>query len=585
MSKEALQYLLNKFETSTELDENEIYPALKDLEKDSKEMNNSLSAEILAFAFLEDFNWSKWPNGGWNTTFGPVFVWNNGDGTANIYPSRDQITKATIQYWENRMNSTTNDIFKARYAGLLWDFYKYVCKENPKIDYAYKKIDSIIKIVELGLYNHKTNIISKLKQALKLAIEIGDKQHINKVKDIILQYETDVIKEPQISYNYLLNNKKVELSATEEDGIISRIEERLDKLVYFLPNTPIGVDAIKEASIYLAEYYGKRNQIDKQTLALNKYADSVIQQSRVGSPLQAQVWLSKAYEIMRKFNKKNNVEKIALELQAVNSRLSDDMHTISVSMEIPQKEIDQHIEKMTNGDLETCLRRITFYFIPKRINTEEQVKELAKNYPMRYLCKNVLADYKGRQVAVIGPLSEDLEGHTIAQMHQNIQLEQGFGFMHTIISNILNKHKVTVNDLKQYFNRSHLFHLADTKILEYSLSAYLARDPIGFLHTVIPQIENMLRGLVEQNIQPIVKGRRGGGFQLITFDEVLRSDIISKTFGQDISFYLRVVFTDQRGLNLRNDICHGIARFNELSMKSADVVFHVLLILASCNIA
>ena len=54
----------------------------------------------------------------------------------------------------------------------------------------------------------------------------------------------------------------------------------------------------------------------------------------------------------------------------------------------------------------------------------------------------------------------------------------------------------------------------------------------------------------------------------------------STIFSEDIAFYLRVLFTDQRGLNLRNDISHGLLPFDKCSMENADLVLHVFLIFA-----
>ncbi|MGB0789569.1 MAG: DUF4209 domain-containing protein, partial [Marinirhabdus sp.] len=40
-------------------------------------------------------------------------------------------------------------------------------------------------------------------------------------------------------------------------------------------------------------------------------------------------------------------------------------------------------------------------------------------------------------------------------------------------------------------------------------------------------------------------------FQLKTFDDILRDEIVKQVLGEDIQIYLRVLFTDQRGWNLR----------------------------------
>jgi hypothetical protein len=50
--------------------------------------------------------------------------------------------------------------------------------------------------------------------------------------------------------------------------------------------------------------------------------------------------------------------------------------------------------------------------------------------------------------------------------------------------------------------------------------------------------------------------------------------------GENVVHYLRVLFTDQRGWNIRNDVCHGITAVAAFSSQLTDRIFHALLVLA-----
>ncbi|MCG8696536.1 MAG: DUF4209 domain-containing protein [Bacteroidales bacterium] len=71
------------------------------------------------------------------------------------------------------------------------------------------------------------------------------------------------------------------------------------------------------------------------------------------------------------------------------------------------------------------------------------------------------------------------------------------------------------------------------------------------------------------------------GFQLKTFNDILRDEIIKQVLGEDIQIYLRVLFTDQRGWNLRNDVCHGMSDIGSFSYQSTERILHVLIILGT----
>ncbi|NEG62137.1 DUF4209 domain-containing protein [Pantoea agglomerans] len=71
-----------------------------------------------------------------------------------------------------------------------------------------------------------------------------------------------------------------------------------------------------------------------------------------------------------------------------------------------------------------------------------------------------------------------------------------------------------------------------------------------------------------------------GGLHLKTFDELLRDPIVENCFGINASFYLRILLTDQRGWNLRNDVCHGISPADSFNYMTADRLLHVILFLS-----
>jgi hypothetical protein len=55
---------------------------------------------------------------------------------------------------------------------------------------------------------------------------------------------------------------------------------------------------------------------------------------------------------------------------------------------------------------------------------------------------------------------------------------------------------------------------------------------------------------------------------------------VVKSLGENVAHYFRVLFTDQRGWNIRNDVCHGITPLAGFSPQMMDRIFHALLVLA-----
>jgi len=112
------------------------------------------------------------------------------------------------------------------------------------------------------------------------------------------------------------------------------------------------------------------------------------------------------------------------------------------------------------------------------------------------------------------------------------------------------------------------------------IEAYLNNDFLVALHVLIPQIEALIRNLAEKIGIPVLKLSRSGGFNYRTLDELLRDENIVNILTKDMCLYLRVLFTDPRGLNFRNNICHGISQIEDFNQLVADRVFHALLCLS-----
>lgn len=62
----------------------------------------------------------------------------------------------------------------------------------------------------------------------------------------------------------------------------------------------------------------------------------------------------------------------------------------------------------------------------------------------------------------------------------------------------------------------------------------------------------------------------------MTFDDLLIDEAVLN-IGADFAYYLRILFTNQKGWNLRNLICHGISQTSLFNSMTADRVFHALL--------
>jgi hypothetical protein len=121
--------------------------------------------------------------------------------------------------------------------------------------------------------------------------------------------------------------------------------------------------------------------------------------------------------------------------------------------------------------------------------------------------------------------------------------------------------------------------------LRHGLSAWFNGDAETAIHVLVPQVEAACRSLVETAGISIRTSNHDsvGGTRVIGLGELLNKSIFREGGIKDAGFHLRALYTDQRGINLRNKLCHGLASDSLLGMETADLVVHSMLMLASLS--
>jgi hypothetical protein len=162
------------------------------------------------------------------------------------------------------------------------------------------------------------------------------------------------------------------------------------------------------------------------------------------------------------------------------------------------------------------------------------------------------------------------------QMSQNLSFE-GL-FLRQAIERAFKKHEPTVDLILEYLFRSPLFLDQRKSVIAKGIQAYLDADWMTAAHLLIPQIEEGLRQLLLLANRPVFKPGRHGGLHLRALDDMLTDPAIIHAFTEKKTTYLRVLLTDPRGWNLRNNLCHGILEPDGIGSGFADRILHVFLL-------
>jgi len=546
----------------------------------SKNPPDVLIWEQTAFDFTENYPDDK---SGWGTYFGPMFVFPNEEGKMVEYSSIQKITPDIISYWEKRAKESENPILKARYSNLVWDFSEKVKGEKPHYTIAQVFIDSVVEIAEKDLHKYSVDVIKKLGRALSIALSINDKQRINKLADTIIAYERKIAEDDKpglwgFSYELLVKNKKVSLSKDKKHIILNDLERRFERLLK-------GNDhwAAKRAAVLLVDYYSGLGNKEKTKEILLKLGKMIQKQAEQASPLIASAWLEELYHLYLQYGMKDEADRISNKIRELGEQAKSELKEIKASIEIPKDKLEKYIKWLTDGDLDTVLTKIAVNYIPKKDEVTKQIQGLSKKAPISFLFTHKIMDAEGRPIATVGSLEDDIEGHIVLQISQNMQISSFF--LRETLSALIDKFNLTAKEIVNYLYESPIFDKRRKELLIRGIESYLNGDFLVSLHILIPQIEAIIRNLAEKIGIPILKSSRlkssrSGGFFYRTLDELLQEEGIISVLGEDMCLYFRVLLTDPRGWNIRNDVCHGISGAENFNQMVADRIFHVLLCLA-----
>jgi len=64
----------------------------------------------------------------------------------------------------------------------------------------------------------------------------------------------------------------------------------------------------------------------------------------------------------------------------------------------------------------------------------------------------------------------------------------------------------------------------------------------------------------------------------VNMGDLLYSREITDALGPDITLHLQTVYSDPRGLNMRNDMAHGLMSADQMDENAANKIIHTLLI-------
>jgi hypothetical protein len=585
-----VQRVLSSFENRAEpYMEVEIADALRAARNGQGDLNDEdwrgFIAECSAFLFLESRN----KESVWGTYFAPMMSAKKADGTDFFSPDIRDLTAETVAHWEEQARSCGNSVMRARYSDLVWDLKRAITEQRPSPDYARLAIDSYLKAADAKLYPIEVVGIQWLSRALDLSLSINDGDRTKRVVEFMFEFY-DRIAQPQFvgTWLFLFDNLYGQkfVSSEQESRIIVNLEAMLSKTSdttasetgVYATLDPWGAEA---AAQRLAQHYHRRNDKSDAERVIRAYGSAFKFMAGEANSMMAMAWLQPVIERYEQEGLKAEAEQLQLMSAEKGKNIGADLKQVSVKVEVKQEELGKFVEQLIGGgDLGAAFGRIAAHFIPKVNDARKLLEQIRTDAPLMSIIPiNILAS-DGHTTAKINSLDEDPDGRLHRQLAETVGFYQPF-LAHTL-AKLREQYAPTTEDVLDFLCQSPLFAESRNGLLRDGLLAYEQGDFVKAIHVLVPQVEDILRNFLGHLGRPTLKTVRNhpGIMDARSMNDILGDEQMRTVLTENLWRYLEVVYIDKRGMNLRNDLAHGLLEPNVFNRYVADRVFHTLLALS-----
>jgi len=567
----------------------EISSALNKAAREKNDLSDEDRKCVLTEWSAFNFDGRRQRNSVWGIYFGPMMTRKRSDGVVFYSPDIQDLDAESFAHLEERATSCINPVMRARYADLVWDMKNKAIAQRPNVEFARTAIDSYLEAIEKERYEMDMFGVDWLARALQLARSIKDEERTKRVVHAILGFYDKIAEVGRAGtwiflFDLLYGEKCT--NADQETRIVAQLEAMFAKVTDTTPSKtgvfsydPFAAEA---AADRLLRHYHKLNDRPNVERVMKAFGGTFEHMAAQAGPMMASIWLPKIVERYQQEGLKDDAERAQLLAQAKGKNIAAHMKTVHVESELKQEDVDNLVAKLVlPGDLDTSLTRIGVYFMPDVDAVRTLLERLRTDAPFLSMIPVSFVDEEGNPTAVMGALDDDEDGRVYQQLGRSLQ------FLQPILAYTLKKLREvlhpSVDDLLGFLSKSPLFAGLRQELLRDGLTAYEQGDFVKAIHVVIPQVECALREFLGRLGVPTRKPARNhpGVNEAKNLNDILADQRMREVLKERLWRYLTLVYVEKRGgLNLRNDVAHGLLDPAAFNQQIADYVFHSLLALS-----
>jgi hypothetical protein len=488
-----------------------------------------------------------------------------------------------IAFYKNRLENTKLFILRYRYLNYLIEYSpakdrylyaKLLCQEilmylfNQALSFDFR--DKFERLIEIALSYNIKEFIEKTKSLLdeKISAAIIDEQSILSQDD---KTSWGLLSISQSLWHFK-NKLELFVSLSTKAMLISKLNICKEN------SEPHSKEPFLHELIAWAQVgAGDVRNIAKELGAHHEF----LAESR-DVPLGKIMHYESALKVYMDYGISDEIAAVKVKLKDAHRNLAENgLHKHSFSVELPTPYVEYmdrafraYTEDVTPSNISDYVMRLSSkIFMPEKCEVDAKSEPDNKN---SFLHLTSLAVTSNGRSVYNGSSSDDWEEFDKMQRY-GISLDLKFRLFRRIWNVFLDAGMDT-ESISHHICLRDFISEDQKEIIKCGIGRLLAEDYISALHILVPQFEGAFRRFFEHYGFPTTSVASDGTQKEQTFTEFIKNDFV-KIMPEDFIYMINYTMVNQLGLNLRNEVAHGLIELRSINQKIAHIVLYLLLFL------
>lgn len=501
------------------------------------------------------------------------------DGSA--YPDVASLQKDEqfLAYLSQRLQETASLVHRARYADILWEFrgnYRHAITaarsylegipERTDDAATRERHDAITRALQLATSLKRHNLVRAAIRALLDELDTSAAEDFPYPCFDLLHWLLEMPEHAVNAEDLMAGRRYAEAAAAHYDRLGG-----LDLLA---------LNAAQEAVAAFARRLGDREGEWQAQLAIGATIEQFATTQAKPSATAEAFMLQRALAHFTRIGAKAEADRLRPKLRATYKAGEAEYGTLHPALQSSFAEADRYAESLATlapvRSLARFLDDVPHY--PRRSDLEAQADSYQEHAVLAgYIPRHLIRD--GRQVDAAGTPEEQRAWAVGTAYYVWASLQAPT--LARIYRRLADAERWTADSVADFLASGVAFDADKLPLVRAGIERYFARDYISAIHVLVPQIEDILRRLLDKVGGVTTTQTNTGATIEVTLEKVLTDPAIRHGLGEDWCRYLEFLFTEQYGPNLRAHVAYGILQGSEAQEPLATLVLDTLVGLRS----